>query len=51
MITVVGSFVMDMVARMERFPQAGETLLGQSIQYFPGGKGANQCISAVYLVR
>lgn len=49
MITVVGSFVMDMVARMERFPQAGETLLGQSIQYFPGGKGANQCISAARL--
>lgn len=45
MITVVGSFVMDMVAKMERFPQAGETLLGRSIQYFPGGKGANQCVS------
>lgn len=45
MITVVGSFVMDMVARMERFPQAGETLLGRSIQYFPGGKGANQCVA------
>lgn len=45
MITVVGSFVMDMVAKMERFPQAGETLIGQSVQYFPGGKGANQCVS------
>lgn len=49
MITVVGSFVMDMVARMERFPQAGETTIGQSVQYFPGGKGANQCISAARL--
>lgn len=49
MITVVGSFVMDMVARMDRFPQAGETLIGQSIRYFPGGKGANQCISAARL--
>ncbi len=49
MITVVGSFVMDMVARMDRFPQAGQTLIGQSIQFFPGGKGANQCISAARL--
>ena len=49
MITVVGSFVMDMVARMERFPQAGETTIGQSVQYFPGGKGANQCIAAARL--
>ena len=49
MITVVGSFVMDMVARMEWFPQAGETTIGQSVQYFPGGKGANQCIAAARL--
>lgn len=49
MITVVGSFVMDMVARMDRFPQAGETLIGGSVQYFPGGKGANQCISVARL--
>lgn len=49
MITVVGSFVMDMVARMETFPQAGQTLLGQSIQFFPGGKGANQCVAAARL--
>lgn len=49
MITVVGSFVMDMVATMQRFPNAGETLLGESICYFPGGKGANQCISIARL--
>ncbi len=49
MITVVGSFVMDMVARMEQFPQAGQTLIGQSIQFFPGGKGANQCVAAARL--
>lgn len=49
MITVIGSFVMDMVARMETFPQAGQTLLGQSIQFFPGGKGANQCVAAARL--
>lgn len=49
MITVVGSFVMDMVARMERFPKEGESLIGQSIQFFPGGKGANQCISIARL--
>lgn len=49
MITVVGSFVMDMVARMGRFPEAGETVIGQSVQYFPGGKGANQCVAAARL--
>ena len=48
-ITVVGSFVMDNVARMEKFPAAGQTVLGYSLQLFPGGKGANQCVAAARL--
>lgn len=45
-ITVIGSFVMDNVAKMRAFPQAGQTILGDSLERFPGGKGANQCVAA-----
>lgn len=48
-ILVVGSFVMDNVAEMESFPEAGETVLGKSLHLYPGGKGINQCIAAVRL--
>lgn len=48
-ITVFGSFVVDMVAKMEKFPQAGETVLGESLEYFLGGKGINQCVSVARL--
>ncbi|MGN1061521.1 MAG: ribokinase [Candidatus Scatosoma sp.] len=48
-ITVIGSFVMDNVARMKKFPQAGETVLGESLELFPGGKGANQCVAIARL--
>ena len=30
-ITVIGSFVMDNVAKMDCFPQAGQTVLGLSL--------------------
>lgn len=48
-ITVIGSFVMDNVARMTIFPEAGQTVLGKSLELFPGGKGANQCVSVARL--
>ena len=48
-ITVIGSFVMDNVAKMAKFPQAGETILGESLELFPGGKGINQCVSVARL--
>ncbi len=48
-ITVIGSFVMDNVAKMTEFPAAGQTVLGKSLELFPGGKGANQCISIARL--
>lgn len=44
-ITVIGSFVMDIVARMDRFPTEGESLVGNSVKQFPGGKGINQCVA------
>lgn len=48
-ITVIGSFVMDSVAVMNRFPIGGETVSGNSIAFYPGGKGANQCVSIARL--
>ncbi|HET7839916.1 MAG TPA: ribokinase [Rectinemataceae bacterium] len=46
---VVGSLNMDMVTRVERFPQPGETISGLSFNIFPGGKGANQAVALARL--
>ncbi|MGG1675656.1 ribokinase [Neobacillus sp. NRS-1170] len=48
-ILVIGSFMMDLVVRTERFPHSGETVIGQSFAKFPGGKGANQAVAAARL--
>ena len=48
-ITVVGSFMMDLVIKADRRPRRGETLIGQSFGMFPGGKGFNQAIAAARL--
>jgi ribokinase len=48
-ITVVGSANVDLVARCERLPRAGETITSAEVQRFPGGKGANQAIAAARL--
>jgi ribokinase len=45
-IVVFGSINVDFVARVQRLPQAGETLAGQSFSMLPGGKGANQAVAA-----
>jgi ribokinase len=42
MITVVGSFNMDLFIEVPRFPAPGETLFGKNFRRAPGGKGANQ---------
>lgn len=44
-IAVVGSLNMDMTVTSERIPKRGETLVGKSISYIPGGKGANQAVA------
>src|SRR5690606_3395769 len=41
-IVVVGSMNMDFVVSVERYPQRGETIIGNNFLMTPGGKGANQ---------
>ncbi len=45
-VCVVGSLNMDLVIRVPRIPQAGETILGGGYRTFAGGKGANQAVAA-----
>jgi len=48
-VTVVGSVNLDLVARVERLPAAGETLTAHGVTRVPGGKGANQALAAARL--
>ena len=45
-IVVVGSVNLDLVARVHRLPQPGETLAAHELRRVPGGKGANQALAA-----
>lgn len=44
-IVVVGSLNMDLVFRVARAPEAGETIAGRGFTTAGGGKGANQAIA------
>jgi ribokinase len=48
-VVVVGSVNLDLVARVERLPRAGETLPARGVSRHPGGKGANQALAAARL--
>ncbi|QOR84092.1 ribokinase [Geobacillus stearothermophilus] len=48
-ITVIGSLNMDLVTVAARFPNQGETILGEQFLTTPGGKGANQAVAAARL--
>jgi ribokinase len=48
-VFVAGSINMDVVATASRHPRVGETVAGQAVHYFPGGKGANQAVAAAKL--
>ncbi|MGW2182006.1 ribokinase [Streptomyces sp. NPDC001732] len=45
-IAVLGSTNMDLVARVGRAPERGETVTGREFRTVPGGKGANQAVAA-----
>ncbi|WP_129408113.1 ribokinase [Marinitoga lauensis] len=49
MIGVVGSSNIDIVLTVEKFTNPGETQKAISLEYFPGGKGANQAVTAAKL--
>ncbi len=48
-LTVVGSINLDLVARSERLPRAGETVTDAEFARHPGGKGANQAVACARL--
>lgn len=45
-VYVIGGINQDIVATSDSHMRPGETLTGNSLAYYPGGKGANQAIAA-----
>lgn len=45
-VVVIGSINLDMVVRVDRLPDPGETVLGGRFAVHHGGKGANQAVAA-----
>jgi ribokinase len=48
-IAVLGNINIDFVMGAERMPRPGETLMGTDLRLVPGGKGANQAVTAARL--
>jgi len=48
-VVVCGSLNMDVVVQSTRRPAPGETILGATVSFLPGGKGLNQAIAAARL--
>jgi ribokinase len=48
-VVVVGSVNLDLVVRVERLPEPGETVGGGTFARVPGGKGANQAVACARL--
>ena len=48
-VVVVGSINADLLTRVAAHPARGETVIGDSIDVLPGGKGANQAVAAARL--
>jgi ribokinase len=46
-VVVVGSLNVDLLTRVERRPEPGESVMGTGLQRLAGGKGANQAVAAV----
>ncbi|MGK4188090.1 ribokinase [Rothia koreensis] len=45
-VLVVGSVSRDVTVTVDRFPAPGETVVGHSVSYGLGGKGANQAVAS-----
>lgn len=45
-VLVIGSSNTDMVVRVRNIPHPGQTVMGDDLQVFAGGKGANQAVAA-----
>ncbi|GKW11463.1 MULTISPECIES: ribokinase [Pectobacterium] len=45
-VCILGSFNVDIVAKVMRFPKGGESIMAQGSAIGPGGKGANQAMAA-----
>jgi len=48
-ILVIGSANMDLMARADKIPDGGETLMGTHYEYLPGGKGANAALTVAQI--
>lgn len=48
-VAVVGSFVVGLTLRADRFPITGETVLARDFDMGPGGKGSNQAVQIARL--
>jgi ribokinase len=48
-IVVIGNFVVGQTIGVPRLPALGESLVGDSFDFGPGGKGSNQAIAAARL--
>lgn len=48
-VVVCGSLNMDVVVQSTRRPATGETLLGATVSFLPGGKGLNQAVASARL--
>jgi ribokinase len=46
-VLTAGSINTDLVARVRRAPEAGETITGESFAIYGGGKGANQTLASI----
>ncbi len=46
MVVVVGSLNADFVVTLDAFPAPGESVLGNTFEQVPGGKGLNQAVAA-----
>ena len=45
-VAVIGSFIVDLMARTPHLPEPGETVMGSFFKAGPGGKGGNQAVAA-----